>query len=141
MDNLSPTDRRRAMRRVRGRDTTPELVVRRLLHAEGYRYRLHGRDLPGKPDIVFVARRRVIFVHGCFWHGHTCPRGSRRPGTRRDYWNAKLDRNAERDRSHARRLRRMGWGVMIVWECQTAPRRRPALERRLRRFLGPTRVT
>ncbi len=123
------------MRQVRATNTTPERIVRRLLSARGYRYRLHRHDLPGKPDLVFVARRKIIFVHGCFWHQHACPRGSRRPATRPDYWNAKLERNVERDRRTRAALRRAGWRVLTVWECQTRRTRQPALQRRLVRFL------
>jgi DNA mismatch endonuclease (patch repair protein) len=94
------------------------MSVRRMIHAMGYRYRLHGADLPGKPDLVFPARRSVIFVHGCWWHGHDCKRGAREPKTNRDYWNAKLDRNRKRDGDSQQALRGSGWNVLTVWECE-----------------------
>ena len=106
------------MRAVKGKDTALELRVRRLVHSIGYRYRLHRRDLPGKPDLVFPARRKVIFVNGCFWHQHDCPRGSRTPKTNRGYWNRKLERTKNRDRTNLARLRDMGWDALVVWECE-----------------------
>lgn len=118
-DSLSPEARSALMARIRGQDTTPELTVRRLLHAMGYRFRLHRRDLAGRPDIVLPARRKVIFVHGCFWHGHAGCRLSRMPASRTDYWGPKLIRNRRRDVRNAAALRRDGWSVAIVWECQT----------------------
>jgi len=118
-DSLSPERRSENMRRIRSKDTSPELVVRKLLHGLGYRYRLHKKDLPGKPDIVFPLRRCIVFVHGCFWHGHKGCRESRMPGTNREYWVTKLEKNYSRDRKHLRALRRLGWRVMVVWECQT----------------------
>ena len=133
------------MRAVRSKDTAPELLVRKLAHALGYRFRLHRRDLPGTPDLAFPGRRKAIFVHGCFWHRHDCPRGRSTPATRTDYWNGKFARNVARDRRDRRRLRADGWGVMVVWECQTrfgrdgpggANPRRDRLAGRLRRFLG-----
>jgi DNA mismatch endonuclease (patch repair protein) len=134
-DRLSPSERRALMSRIGSRDTTPELAVRRLLHAQGYRYVLHDARLPGRPDIVFPARRKVIFVHGCFWHGHDCGRGFK-PLTRADFWAEKIAANRARDRRAERSLRRMGWGVMTVWECRTSPSRADALLARLRRFLS-----
>ena len=106
------------MARVRNKNTAPEIIVRKTLHRLGYRFRLHRRDLPGTPDIVLPRHKKVIFVHGCFWHSHDCPRG-RRPATRRDFWNAKLDANVERDRSDQRRLEELGWEVLVVWSCRT----------------------
>src|SRR5438477_9336664 len=111
---------------VKSGDTKPELAVRRLVHALGYRFRLHVRSLPGAPDLVFPRLRKVIFVSGCFWHRHTCGR-CRIPSTRRAYWLAKIDRNAARDRRVQRALRRLGWGVMVVWECQTTAAKRDRL--------------
>ena len=125
------------MRAVKGRDTEIEMTVRRLAHSLGFRYRLHRRDLPGTPDLVFPARRAVVFVHGCFWHQHHCPRGSRIPKTRRDYWEPKLRRNHDRDRRNQRLLRGSGWRVLVVWECQTTDDRR--LTTILQRFLTPDR--
>ncbi|MCY3882176.1 MAG: very short patch repair endonuclease [Chloroflexi bacterium] len=112
-------DRSRVMRAVKGRDTEPEMVVRRLAHAQGYRYLLHDRRLPGKPDLVFPSRRKVVFVHGCFWHQHDCSRGARTPKSHQDYWIPKLTRNQERDAQHVSTLQGMGWDVLVVWECET----------------------
>jgi len=126
------------MRRVRSENTKPELIVRKLAHGLGYRFRLHRKDLPGKPDLVFAGRRKVIFVHGCFWHQHNCKRGARKPATRREYWLAKLQRNVDRDKTVIRRLRRMGWGVMVIWECQTRPSKLDRLAGRITRFLDRT---
>lgn len=106
------------MAAIRGRDTKPELILRRLLHSLGYRYRLHVRTLPGKPDMVFSARRKVIFVHGCFWHLHADGCGARLPKSRLEYWKPKLERNRARDAKHRRTLRRQGWDVLTVWECE-----------------------
>jgi DNA mismatch endonuclease (patch repair protein) len=132
-DRLTAERRSENMRRIRAKDTTPEMVVRRLLHRLGYRYRLHAKDLPGKPDLVFPSRRAIVMVHGCFWHGHKGCRESRMPGSNREYWVEKLERNYARDRSHLRALRRLGWRVIVVWECQTEDPTR--LEPRLVRFL------
>ena len=121
------------MRAVKSKDTGAEMIVRRLVHSLGYRYRLHRKDLPGVPDLVFPSRRAVIFVHGCFWHQHDCSRGARIPKTRRGYWVPKLRKNQERDRCHQDRLRTTGWRFLIVWECQIGDRSDLAL--RLRRFL------
>lgn len=125
------------MARVRGRDTKPELMVRRMLHAMGYRFRLHRRELPGSPDIVFFKRRCVVFVHGCFWHGHDCARGFRVPRANADFWRAKFDRNRKRDAEVAAALAAMGWRVEVVWEC--ALRDPDAVAAGLRGVLGPVR--
>jgi DNA mismatch endonuclease, patch repair protein len=116
MDRLTPQHRSWLMSRVKGRDTTPELVVRRMLHALGYRYRLHRKDLPGKPDIVFGPRKKIVFIHGCFWHGHRCPKG-RLPKSNAVFWREKIEANKARDRKHARKLRALGWQVLSVWQC------------------------
>ena len=105
------------MRRVKGRDTGPELKVRRLLWSAGYRYRLHRKDLPGRPDIVLAGRRAAVFVHGCFWHGHDCPRGARAPKANAAYWSGKIDRNRVRDAAAQAALEADGWRVVTVWEC------------------------
>jgi DNA mismatch endonuclease (patch repair protein) len=120
------------MSRVQSKDTTPELAVRRMVHALGYRYRLHRRDLPGTPDIVLPRHRAVIFVHGCFWHLHRCQ--TRVPKANASYWAAKRLGNVKRDGRNARALRRAGWRVMVVWECDL--RTRAAVQKRLARFLG-----
>lgn len=121
---------------VRGRDTKPEMRVRRLTHALGYRYRLHRRDLPGKPDIVFGPRRKVIFVHGCFWHRHPDPacKLARLPKSRQDFWFPKLERNRARDERNKAMLTEMGWDVLEIWECETADAE--ALAEKIKRFLG-----
>lgn len=106
------------MRAVKGWDTEPEIIVRRLVHRLGYRFRLHRADLPGKPDLVFPGRRAAIFVHGCFWHGHGCRRGARIPKTNSIYWTAKLTRNAARDARHLIDLERLGWRALVIWECE-----------------------
>ena len=126
-------ERSRIMRAVRSRDTAPEMTVRRLVHSMGYRYRLHRKDLPGKPDLVFQSRRKVIFVHGCFWHGHECKRGARVPKTNREYWETKIARNRERDKQHNAELRCKGWRILVVWECQI--QEQTALIERVRHFL------
>jgi DNA mismatch endonuclease (patch repair protein) len=128
-------ERSRIMRSVKGKDTTPELVVRRWLHAHGYRFRLHRKDLPGRPDIVLPGRRALIFVHGCFWHGHDCPRGDRQPKANADYWRKKIDGNIARDRRHLDALAEMGWRTLIVWECETRLKAREAMAAKLDRFL------
>ncbi|MCS6921284.1 MAG: DNA mismatch endonuclease Vsr [Elioraea sp.] len=132
-DRLTPEARSRLMATIRGKDTGPELAVRRLLHSMGYRFRLHRRDLPGTPDIVLPSRRKAIFVHGCFWHGHPRCRFATRPATRPEFWAEKIARNKRRDRIAAARLRRLGWSVMIVWECGL--RSAEDLRARLQRFL------
>jgi DNA mismatch endonuclease (patch repair protein) len=106
------------MQRVRSQDTMPEMKVRRLIFGLGYRYRLHRADLPGKPDLVFPGRRKVIFVHGCFWHGHGCKAGRKRPKTNESYWTKKLERNRGRDVEHDQALRALGWQPLTVWECE-----------------------
>ena len=127
-------DRSRTMRAVKGRDTGPEMIVRRLVHSMGYRYRLHGGNLPGKPDLVFSSLRKVIFVHGCFWHQHNCRRGSRLPKSNQDYWAPKLQRNQQRDREHQLRLREVGWNVLVIWECEI--KNRDALRLQIKAYLG-----
>lgn len=103
---------------VRSRDTKPEMMVRRMVHAMGYRYRLHAKDLPGKPDLAFRSRRKVVFVHGCFWHRHPECALARLPKSREDFWLPKLDANRRRDMKNERALRDAGWGVLTIWECE-----------------------
>ncbi len=107
------------MASVKSRDTTPEMRVRRLVHAQGLRFRLHRKDLPGKPDLTFPRLKKVIFVHGCFWHGHDGCEGSKRPASNTKYWNKKLDKNKNRDKVIQKKLRAEGWTPLIIWECQT----------------------
>lgn len=131
-DKLTPERRSANMAKIRAKHTKPEMLVRRMVHGMGVRYRLHRKDLPGKPDLVFGPRRKVIFVHGCFWHLHDC-RDGRIPASRRDYWEPKLQRNAERDAEHAAALKAAGWQVLTVWECETKDLE--ALKNRLSDFL------
>ena len=116
-DVFTPEQRSAVMRRVKGKDTTPELAVRRILRTAGIGYRLGGAGLPGQPDLVMQGRRTVVFVHGCFWHGHACPRGARQPKANADYWIAKIDRNRTRDAVNAHALSVAGCRVVTVWEC------------------------
>jgi len=112
------TVRRRTMQAVRSKDTEPERIVRRLAYQLGYRYRLHRKDLPGKPDLAFIGRRKVVFVHGCFWHGHDCARGARTPKKNRVYWVEKIARNKARDQAHLTTLAARGWRSLVIWECE-----------------------
>ena len=136
-DILSAAARSALMRRIRGKDTRPEFVVRRLVHGMGYRYRLHRRGLPGTPDLVFAPRRKVIFVHGCFWHWHPDPgcRIAGLPKSRLEYWAPKLEANRARDAATQGMLREARWRVLVIWECKTAKRDWPALREALRSFL------
>lgn len=122
------------MARIHSRDTKPEMFVRRLVFRMGYRYRLHQQDLPGKPDMVFSSRKKVIFVHGCFWHGHSCPLGDRPPKSRTEFWTTKIGTNRERDKKQLNTLMKMGWDALVVWECQLKDS--PEVERIIRLFLG-----
>jgi DNA mismatch endonuclease (patch repair protein) len=117
-DVFSPEKRSEVMRRVRGRDTSPEKRVRALLTRMGLRYRLHRADLPGKPDVAFAGRRVALFVHGCFWHGHDCARGARQPKANAEYWTRKIARNRARDAEVGRKLAEIGWRAVVVWECE-----------------------
>ena len=119
MDVLTAEQRQFCMSRIRGKDTRPEMVVRKMLHALGYRYRLHVRGLPGCPDLVFSSRRKIIFVHGCFWHRHSCKYGKPVPATRTTFWKEKFKRTVELDKINMKLLKNDRWDVMVVWECQT----------------------
>lgn len=128
--------RRRIMRAIRSKNTKPELLIRSLVHALGYRFRLHRADLPGKPDLVFGPRRKVIFVHGCFWHSHpdqNC-RNSQKPKSNKSYWLPKLARNAVRDAQQVAQLRAENWRALVIWECELNDEAR--LVRRIKKFLG-----
>jgi DNA mismatch endonuclease, patch repair protein len=133
-DLLDPQSRSENMRRIRSKDTQPEMVVRRCIHAMGYRYRLHVRDLPGKPDLVFRKTKKVIFVHGCFWHQHSRCREGRVPKSKTKYWRSKLKRNVERDQAHLASLKQLGWKTLVLWECELQNEER--LHRRLAKFLA-----
>jgi DNA mismatch endonuclease (patch repair protein) len=133
-DVYSREKRSAVMRRVKGKDTGPELCVRKALTRLGARYRLHRKDLPGNPDIVMPGRRLALFVHGCFWHGHDCARGSRVPQQNRDYWVGKVARNVARDARTHQALTALGWRVETIWECHLKDA--AELERRLKRLLG-----
>lgn len=132
MDRLEKRERSALMARVRGRDTKPELIVRKLTHRLGFRFRLHRRELPGSPDLVFVSRRKVAFVHGCFWHQHKCKRGTR-PASNTEFWDRKLDRNRQRDREAVKLLKKDGWKILVIWECEVKNEVR--LSRRISKFL------
>ncbi len=120
VDTLTPEERSERMSRIRGKDTKPEMRLRRLIHGMGYRYRLHVPGLPGKPDMVFPGRKAVIFMHGCFWHRHPDPKCklARLPKSRQDFWGEKLGANRERDIRTQKQLQDMGWRVLVVWECE-----------------------
>lgn len=133
-DNLTPEQRKHTMRSVHSENTKPEMLVRRLVHGMGYRYRLHQKDLPGNPDLVFSSRRKVFFVHGCFWHGHSCSRGKKRPKTNEEYWHKKLERTQARDLNNQNLLRHNGWDVMVIWECQLSDI--DETRERISKFLG-----
>ena len=132
----SPELRRRTMQAVRSKNTRPELLVRRLLHANGYRYRLHSNKLPGCPDLVFPGRKKVLFIHGCWWHGHDCQRGSRVPKTNVVYWTKKVIRNRNRDADSRKQLEAQGWKVLAIWECELNDESSALM--RLARFLDKT---
>lgn len=136
-DKLSRIERSRNMSAIRSAGMKPEMLVRSLVHRMGYRYRLHAKDLPGKPDLVFRPRRKVIFVHGCFWHQHgkiSCKDG-RQPKSRTSYWGPKLARNVERDSANLAQLKAAGWRILVLWECDVL-KSKPMLEGRIRKFLG-----
>jgi DNA mismatch endonuclease (patch repair protein) len=137
VDSLSPKERSEVMARVRSKNSRPEMLVRKLVFSLGYRYRLHDNRLPGCPDLVFRSRRKVIFVHGCFWHRHSRCALARMPKSRLDFWRPKLEGNKVRDRRNHRALTRGGWRVLTIWECQTSEPER--LRKIIRRFLDAKR--
>jgi DNA mismatch endonuclease (patch repair protein) len=130
----TPELRSRIMRAVKGRDTGPEMAVRRLVHAMGFRFRLHRKDLQGRPDLVFPRLHQIVFVHGCFWHGHTCARGARVPARNQSYWTQKIARNKARDTATVDALRNLGWKVRVIWECEI--KNKEHLKDQLCKFLG-----
>lgn len=133
-DNHTPEQRRHNMSRIRSGDTKPELIVRSMIHRMRYRYALHCRQLPGKPDIVLTSRKKIVFVHGCFWHAHKCRWGEVTPRTNGEYWKEKISSNTKRDKKHLKALRLAGWRVLVVWECQVRSPNR--LTWRINRFLS-----
>ena len=134
MDKLSPARRSANMQRIRSKDTNPELALRSLIHRLGYRFRLHRKNLPGKPDMVFPSRRKVIFVHGCFWHQHPECKEGRVPGSRLEYWEPKLQRNQQRDIAAQAALKEQGWRFLVVWECELKDA--AIARRKVTQFLG-----
>lgn len=138
VDILTRERRSELMGRIRGKDTGPELRVRRFAHGMGYRFRLHRRDLPGSPDVVFPSRKAAIFIHGCFWHRHTCGRAYE-PKTRPEFWSKKFAGNVARDRQAKRALRKAGWKVLVIWECETTSGER--VTSKLLKFLGSPRLS
>ncbi len=135
VDSLTRDQRHRVMANIKGKDTKPEMVIRRLLFAQGYRYRLHAAGLPGTPDLVFAGRRKAIFVNGCFWHTHSCPNGTHEPQTNPEFWQAKRSRTVERDAQALVLLRDLGWDTFTVWECELKNIEEVAAD--LFGFLGP----
>jgi DNA mismatch endonuclease (patch repair protein) len=133
-DKISVERRSANMRAIRSKNTSPELFVRRLTHILGYRFRLHRKDLPGKPDLVFPSRKKVIFVHGCYWHGHGCKVGGTGAKSNRSYWGPKIKGNKLRDARHLISLKKLGWKTLVIWECETANVFR--IRSRIKRFLG-----
>jgi DNA mismatch endonuclease, patch repair protein len=133
VDNRTQESRSRLMSRIGSKHTKPELVVRSLLHRLGYRYRLHRKDLPGKPDIVFIGRKKAIFVHGCYWHGHGCKIG-KLPKSNLDFWSPKIERNRQRDREKKSELEQVGWSVLELWQCEL--KESQSLEVKLHSFLA-----
>lgn len=131
MDNLSKEKRSALMSKIRGKNTKPEMAVRRFIWGAGFRYRLHAKYLPGTPDLVFTSKKKVVFVHGCFWHGHRC-RKDKLPKTRTSFWRQKIEKNRQRDLASVRKLRTLGWRVLTVWECQTT---KLTVRQKLLRFL------
>lgn len=117
-DVLTPEQRRRNMAAIKGKNTKPEMIVRQLVHSSGYRYRLHRKDLPGKPDLVFPSRRKIIEVYGCYWHMHDCPYGKVVPKTNAEFWQTKRLSNVTRDKRNSEELAKQGWRVLIIWECE-----------------------
>ena len=133
---MTPHQRSYLMSRIRPKDTKPELALRHMIHALGYRYRLHDHNLCGRPDLVFPRRRKVILLHGCFWHRHDCPKGRSTPASKIDFWLAKFNATKERDARNKKALKRAGWDVLTIWECELKEMARVRV--RVTQFLGPT---
>ena len=139
-DHLTPRERSELMRRIRSTGTLPEAVVEEIIRRTRRAYRVQDETLPGTPDFSIPRIKVAVFVHGCFWHRHWCPRGKSHPSTRHSFWNAKFNVNIRRDRRMQRALRRQGWSVTVIWECQTTAKNRDRLERRLRHFFYNARI-
>lgn len=138
MDKLSPEQRSENMRKIRSKDTAPELAVRKLCREIGYTgYRIHRKDLPGKPDLAWIGRKHAVFVHGCFWHGHVCAEGIRKPKSNQDYWMQKIERNQQRDVENIATLCAAGWNTLVIWECEINEQR--ILAKRIKKFLSVSR--
>jgi len=135
-DVLTPEQRKLCMSNIRGKDTKPELIVRKMVHAMGFRYRLYRSDLPGKPDLVFPRLKKVIFIHGCFWHMHSCRYGQVKPATNPTFWETKRLSNKKRDNVKTKKLRQMGWSILVIWECHTKDLNK--LSKRISSFLSDT---
>lgn len=133
-DKLSPSQRSDLMSKVRSKNTKPEIEVRKLVYSLGYRYRLHVKSLPGSPDMAFKGRRKVIFINGCFWHGHNCPSGMNQPKSNTDYWIPKIKKNIDRDKKNQKRIVELGWRVLLIWECELKDI--PSLKRKIQDFLN-----
>lgn len=133
VDNLSKDQRKKTMSLVRGKDTKPEIAVRKLVHSIGYRFRLHRKDLPGCPDIVFPGKHKVIFVNGCFWHGHDCRAGQNRPSSNKNYWTKKLERNIQRDAENLLEFKELDWTTLVIWECEI--KNSEEMAKKIHRFL------
>ena len=134
-DIFSKAKRSKIMSKITGKDTKPELIIRKALFSEGYRYRLHRKDLPGKPDIVFTSRKKVIFINGCFWHGHNCKRATL-PATNKDFWKKKIDGNKKRDKKNLSKLKSMGWKTLTIWQCKIKKKTIEVQIDKIKSFLG-----
>lgn len=134
VDIFTPEQRSRNMAAIRSKNTSPEIAVRKLVYGLGFRFRLHRTDLPGTPDLVFCSRKKIIFVHGCFWHLHSCRRGRLTPATNAAFWRVKRERNVGRDRSNRKLLSKAGWSILTIWECQIKDERK--VRERIETFLG-----
>ena len=138
MDKITPSARSENMGRIRSKDMKPEMIVRKLTHSMGYRYRLHRKDLPGKPDLVFARRKKVIFVNGCFWHQHSDPNCPivRKPKSNKSYWFEKLEKNVQRDKSNLAKLEELGWQTLTIWECEISNKNFVDVGKKIEGFLG-----
>lgn len=133
MDVFSSDKRSRIMAQVKGKNTKPEILVRSIVHRMGYRFRLHNRTLPGNPDLTLTKHNKVIFVHGCFWHGHKGCMRSKRPSTNQEFWSEKLDKNIQRDKQNISKLKKVGWAPLVIWSCELKKEER--LKKKIQRFL------